>query len=118
MRNRFPDLCVAVGAKRRKWKASLPARIRPTIEKALAEDPPPSLMQIAKRVGIGTLKALKKYYPNLQQKVASRQAAFRRARDRQRLRISKATLRSGFYNLCEAIGERYRMGFTTARVRD
>jgi transcriptional regulator with XRE-family HTH domain/AraC-like DNA-binding protein len=140
MRNRFPDLCVAVGAKRRKWKASLPARIRPTIEKALAEDPPPSLMQIAKRVGIGTLKALKKYYPNLQQKVASRQAAFRRARDRQRrmalekaltenpapclanvakrLRISKATLSSGFYNLCEAIGERYRMGFTTARVRD
>jgi len=47
------------------------ARIRPTIEKALAEDPPPSLMQIAKRVRIGTLKALKKYYPNLQQKVAS-----------------------------------------------
>jgi hypothetical protein len=35
-----------------------------------------------------------------------------------RLRISKATLRGGFYNLCEAIGERYRMGFTTARVRD
>ena len=140
MRNRFPDLCAAIAAKRRKWKASLPERIRPTIEKALAEDPPPSLMQIARRIGIGTVETLKKHCPTLQQKVASRQTAFRRDRDRQgrdaleqaltenpapcladvakRLRLSKATLRVGFYNLCADIGERYRMGFATAKAQE
>ena len=139
MRNRFPDLCAAVGAKRSRWKASMPARIRPAIKKALCEGPPPSLMQIARRTGIRTLKTLKKYFPTLQRELASRQAAFYRDRDRQRkaalekaltenpapcladvakrLRLSKTTLRAGFHNLCDAIGERYRKSFSTAKTR-
>ena len=71
IRNKFPELCAAVTAKRRKWRAGLPARIRPVIEESLAQEPPPSLMQIAKRIGVRTLKTLKKHRPTLPQELAS-----------------------------------------------
>lgn len=133
IRKRFPDLCAAISAKRRRWKTSLPARIRPSFEKALLEDPPPSLLQIARRHGIGTIKTLKKYCPSLESELATRQASFRNARDAKRraaleqaltenpvpslsdiakrLGLSKARLREQFYDLCAALGKRYRMGF-------
>lgn len=133
MRKRFPALCAAISTKRRKWKAGLPARIRPSIEKALLEDQPTSLLEIARRNGIGTVATLKKYCPALKRKLEARQAAFRKARDAQRraaleqaltgspappladvakrLRLSKAQLRAQFYDLCTALGKRYRMGF-------
>jgi hypothetical protein len=134
MRNRFPELCNAVSAKRRKWNAGLPARIRPAIEKALLEDPPPSLLQIATRVGISTPTTLKKYCPAVAHKLAARRTAFHRARAAQRravleqaltespppsladvakrLRLSKTALCVQFHDLCAGIGERYRMRFS------
>lgn len=139
MRKRFPALCAGISAKRRKWKASLPARIRPSLDKALLEDPPPSLLQIARRHGIGTVKTLKKYCPALERELAARQATFRNARDARRraaleqaltenpvpsladvakrLRLSKALLRAQFHDLCAALGERYRMGFRNCNWR-
>jgi AraC-like DNA-binding protein len=134
MRNRFPELCKAVSAKRRKWNAALPARIRPAIEEALLEDPPPSLLQIARRVGISTPTTLKRYCPAVTPKLAARRTAFCRARAAQRravleqaltenlapsladvakrLRVSKSALCVQFHDLCSAIGERYRMRFS------
>jgi hypothetical protein len=82
MRKRFPALCAGISANRRKWQASLPARIRPSIEKALLEDLPPSLIEIARQKGIG-VATLKKYCPALKRKLAARQAAFRSARNAQ-----------------------------------
>jgi hypothetical protein len=132
MRKRFPAFCAGVSAKRMKWKASLPARIRPSIEKALLEDLPPSLIEIARQNGIGTVATLKKYCPALKRKLATRQAAFRNARNARRraaleqaltespvpsltvvakqLRVSKAQLRAQFHDLCAGLGKRYRMG--------
>ena len=139
IRNKFPELCAAVTAKRRKWRAGLPARIRPVIEESLAQEPPPSLMQIAKRIGVRTLKTLKKHRPTLPQELASRQVAFRLAESRQRrtvlesvltenpapclaevakrLRLSKARLRTSCHDLCDDITERYLMRSTIAQVR-
>jgi hypothetical protein len=83
MRKRFPDLCAGISAKRRQWKAGLPARIRPSFEKALLEDPPPSLLQFARRQGIG-IKTLKRYCPVVERRLAARQATLRNATDAQR----------------------------------
>jgi AraC-like DNA-binding protein len=113
--------------------SSLQARIRPSFEKEVLEDPPPSLLQIARRHGIGTIKTLKKYCPSLERELATRQASFCNARDAKRraaleqaltenpvpslaeiakrLGLSKARLREQFYDLCTALGKRYRMGF-------
>jgi AraC-like DNA-binding protein len=139
MRNRFPDLCAAIGLKRRDWKSSLPVRIRPAIQEALLEDPPPSLLQIARRVGIDTITTLKKHCPSLPHKLAARQAAFGHARDAhrravleqaltenpapclaavaKRLRLSRCTLNVQFHDLCAAIGERYRSRFSEVTGR-
>jgi AraC-like DNA-binding protein len=132
MRKRFPALCAGISAKRRKWKAGLSARIQPSIEKALLEDQPPSLLEIARQNGIGTVATLKKYCPALKRKLSARQAAFRNVRNAQRraaleqaftespvpsladvakrLRVSRARLREQFHDLCAALGKRYRMG--------
>jgi hypothetical protein len=130
MWNRFPELCRAITAKRRMWKDGLPARTLPVIEKALLEEPPPSLQGIARRLCIRHRATLTKYCPGLQPKLAERQCAFRRAREAQRkatleealaenpapplaevakrLRLSECTLAAQFHDLSAAICTRYR----------
>ncbi len=135
MQKRFPELCVAIREKRNAWNTERALQIRNEITLALQEEPPPSLIEIARRLKIGTRKTLRKFCPNVGELLAERRAdcravrlAYREAALRsalveapppsirhvaRRLGLSKNTLKLTFRSLCRDIGIRYRQSLGT-----
>jgi hypothetical protein len=51
LRQKFPELCRALSMRIAQQKQARVAAIEPALEHALQETPPPSLLQVAKRLG-------------------------------------------------------------------
>jgi len=58
IRTRFPELCRAITAKRRLHPGREKEKVRLALQAARTENPPPSLMQIARRLGFSSEEAL------------------------------------------------------------
>lgn len=58
VRTRFPELCRAITAKRKLHRGRGKEKVRLALEAARTESPPPSLMQIARRLGFSSEEAL------------------------------------------------------------
>jgi AraC-like DNA-binding protein len=58
IRTRFPELCRAITAKRKLHPGRGTEKVRVALQAARAESPPPSLMQIARRLGFSSEQAL------------------------------------------------------------
>jgi len=65
IRGRFPELCRAITAKRKLHPSRGKERVRLALEAARTESPPPSLMQIARRLGFSSEEVLLTAYPEL-----------------------------------------------------
>jgi AraC-like DNA-binding protein len=65
IRGRFPALCRAITSKRKQQPLRGKEKLRLAMENARAETPPPSLMQIARRLGFSSEEVLLTAYPEL-----------------------------------------------------
>ncbi len=123
--NRFPELCHEIT--KRRWSMSDADHLRQLLEAALAENPPPSLENVAKRLGCPA-KNIQYYFPELSRAITQRRRAMADrgsqqkelegilARDghplsleevARRLGTSSSSLRKRFPELCATISARY-----------
>ncbi len=80
LRDKFPDLCRALSARIAKQKSARLAAIGPALEEALQEIPPPSLLELAKRLGFSAACVLKARAPDLYEKVKQHRQAHEETR--------------------------------------
>jgi len=98
-RYRFPDLCAQLIERAPERKRILREQLQLQIARALSEDPPPSINNVASRVGKDA-RYLVTLYPDLAREIRSRHrshqqahSAERRARYRQQIRAAANELR-------------------------
>ena len=91
LRQKFPELCRALSARIAQQKRARVAAIEPALEQALQETPPPSLLELAKRLGFSASCVLKSHAPGLYEKLKQhRQACQERCRAELRNRLEAA----------------------------
>jgi len=73
---RFPDLCRAIKTKRVKVQAIRRSAIASALETGLWEDPPPSLKQIADRLGYTSDRSIRAWEPHLCKKLTTKRREF------------------------------------------
>lgn len=73
---RFPDLCRAIKTKRARVQAIRRSAIASALETGLSEDPPPSLEQIADRLGYTSDRSIRAWEPQLCAKLTIRRREF------------------------------------------
>jgi hypothetical protein len=73
---KFPDLCRALSIRIDQQKQARVAAIEPALEQALLEAPPPSLAQVAKRLGFSASCVLKFHAPSLYEKLKKHRKAY------------------------------------------
>ena len=78
LRQKFPELCHALSARIAEQKRMRVAAIEPALEQALQETPPPSLRQMAKRLGFSAACLLKAHSPALYEQTQGEVAGPRR----------------------------------------
>jgi hypothetical protein len=76
LRQKFPELCHALAARIAEQKTRRVAAIEPALEQALQETPPPSLRQVAKRLGFSAACVLKVRSPALYEQLKARSQAY------------------------------------------
>jgi hypothetical protein len=76
LRKKFPELCRALSARIAEQKRTRVAAIEPALEQALHEIPPPSLRQMAKRLGFSAACVLKGHSPALYEKLKTKWQAY------------------------------------------
>ena len=69
--HRFPELCQAMVRKNRRWRQSEDDKIRHTLSQAATENPPPSMKEVAARLGYSAT-ALRARFPELSAALAAR----------------------------------------------
>src|SRR5262249_44655572 len=96
LNQRFPDLTRAVLKKRRQYQGEQMEkrlrRCRETIDAALAEDPPPSLKEVARRLGDKTPDLLWQRFPDDCLRITARRTDYRRKRLEECLRRCRETI--------------------------
>jgi hypothetical protein len=103
---RFPILCRTLVVVRRNYTKLRRLRIEATLKSALAEDPPPTLKQIANRLGLRTPILLHQWFPNLCKLLAARRPEYHKKRlARIRIRL-QAALKEDLAPLLQAIAAR------------
>jgi hypothetical protein len=75
-----PELCRALSPKIEGQKRARVAAIEPALEQALQESPPPSLRQVAKRLGFSAACVLKAHAPDLYERLKTHWQAYARTR--------------------------------------
>ena len=73
---RFPDICRAIKAKRAAVKLARRSRVASTLRAALSEDPPPTVEEVASRLGYGTGNSLCAWEPRLCARLIERRRRF------------------------------------------
>jgi transcriptional regulator with XRE-family HTH domain len=73
---RFPDLCLAIKAKRTNVQAARRITVASALEAALSEDPPPTVEQIAARLGYANEGTIRIWSPRLCARLIARRQRF------------------------------------------
>jgi len=79
-RKKFSDLCEAIIARRKEWKSKQLNTIRIKLEAILHEEPPPTLEEVAKRLGYKANTSMIMHYPTLSRAISARHAEHRKAK--------------------------------------
>jgi hypothetical protein len=79
LRKKFPDLCRALSARIAEQKRTRVAAIESALEHALRETPPPSLRQMAERLGFSAACVLKARAPDLYEKLKEQRLSYEEA---------------------------------------
>jgi transcriptional regulator with XRE-family HTH domain len=108
IRQKFPELCVAIGKRVSQMKRIRSLRIRQTLEGALNESPAPPLVDLSRRLGYSTSTVLRAHEPDLCDLLARRHRDdVRKYRDDLK-RAAKATLNEtpipSVRDLCKRLG--------------
>lgn len=75
IQQKFPELCAAIGRKIAKKKQASLEAMHQVLEKALEEDPAPTLVELARRLGCTTSTTLRSYHPELCDRILARYRA-------------------------------------------
>jgi len=73
---RFPEICRAIKPKRTAVKLARRSRVASTLRAALSEDPPPTVEEVASRLGYGTGNSLCAWEPRLCARLIGRRRRF------------------------------------------
>jgi AraC-like DNA-binding protein len=73
---RFPDLCLAIKAKRTNVQTVRRITVASALEAALSEDPPPTVEQVASRLGYATEGTIRIWAPRLCARLIARRQGF------------------------------------------
>jgi hypothetical protein len=90
---RFPDLCRAIKAKRAAVQQARRSMLASALKAALREDPPPTLEQVAGRIGYASDTSMKAWEPRLYARLATRRREFAKRSMRELGRRLKAMLK-------------------------
>ena len=72
IQQKFPELCAAIGRKIAERKQASLEAMRQTLEEALKDDPAPTLIELARRLGCTTSTTLRSYHPELCDRILAR----------------------------------------------
>jgi len=75
LRQKFPDLCRALSARIAEQRRARVAAIEPSLQQALQQMPPPSLREVATRLGFSAACVLKAHAPALYENLKARRQA-------------------------------------------
>ena len=73
---RFPDLCLAIKAKRTNVQTARRVTVASALKAALSEDPPPTVEQVASRMGYATEGTIRIWAPRLCARLIARRQRF------------------------------------------
>ena len=73
---RFPDLCLAIKAKRTNVQAARRIKVASALKAALSEDPPPTVEQVASRLGYANENTTRIWAPRLCARLIARRRVF------------------------------------------
>ena len=109
---RFPDLCRAIKAKRAAIQQARRTGIASALKTALSEDPPPTLEEVARRVGYASNMCLRAWEPRLCTRLVERRHRFAEQSKKVLKNRLKAALRDTPPPSLAAVHA--RLGITTA----
>jgi transcriptional regulator with XRE-family HTH domain len=72
IQQKFPELCAAIGRKIAKRKQASLETMHQALEKAIAEDPAPTLIELARRLGCTTSTTLRSHHQELCDRILAR----------------------------------------------
>jgi AraC-like DNA-binding protein len=72
IQQKFPELCAAIGRKIAERKQASLEAMHQALEKAIEEDPAPTLIELARRLGCTTSTTLRSYHPELCDRILAR----------------------------------------------
>jgi AraC-like DNA-binding protein len=104
--HRFPELCQALARKNRRWRESEDDKIRHTLSQAATENPPPSMKDIAARLGY-SVTALRARFPEQSAALTARKPESRLLeKERMRARLEAALLDrpTSLMDVAESVG--------------
>ena len=103
---RFPSLCRMLVVARRKNRKLRRFRVETTLQSALAENPPPTLKQIANRLGYKSPVSLHQWFPSLCRSLTAHRAKYHKERLERVSAVLQAALQENPAPLLEAIARR------------
>jgi len=92
LEQKFPELCHAIREKCRIQKKARIANMQMALKKALFEEPPPTLHEMAKGLGYSNSEIFRKYFPTHCDKILARQRLFRKQRIQKLRRAVRSAL--------------------------
>jgi AraC-like DNA-binding protein len=129
LQRRFPELCQAVRVRRAAQQVKYQKRLSRKLKTILGEEPPPTLTEVAKRLGFKGRNYLLEHHPDLSRAIVERHSDYRKAQfngipDELRAILCEdppvslliaatrvghcdAYLRLRFRDVCQAIARRY-----------
>jgi methylphosphotriester-DNA--protein-cysteine methyltransferase len=108
LHRRFPKLCRLIVSKRAEYKKLKQlAEIKPKLEAALEEDPPPSLKVLTTRLGFKNTDGITKAFPDLCRAIVTRYQGLRKVRLKEIRSNLRAALKENPPPTMKHIAERY-----------
>jgi hypothetical protein len=116
LRQRFPDLCRAIGQKIAAQKAEGIDAMEKTLGDALKEEPAPTLNELRKRLAYSSTESLQFHFPGICKRILARREAYNRARITE-LRTALENLLSEIPALSLRVASK-RVGFSLAYLKE
>lgn len=129
LQRRFPELCLAIAERRAAQQVKYQIHLRRKLKSILAEEPAPTLTEVAKRLGFKAKNYLLEHQPDLSRAIVERHSDYRKAQFNRipdklkatlseeppvslltaatRVGHSSAYLGPKFPDVCQAISRRY-----------
>ena len=96
LQNHFPELCQIIKVRHADYKSvSRQQKIQPILELALQEFPPPSFLEISRRLGYKNNSYLYRYFPELSRSISKRYQEYNSAIGKEKRELIRQEIRAG-----------------------